>query len=91
MEAFIRLIPEPVLPPEDDYSQVLGILRATRPLLGNDRDWILPNIAFLLGQLLVYDILLDRLHTALEVLAAYRAMVKSLERILIDPSSSKPE
>ncbi|KAK0237733.1 hypothetical protein EDD85DRAFT_1022945 [Armillaria nabsnona] len=92
LEALIRFIPEPVLPPEDDYSQVLGILRAARPFLDNDRDWLLPNIALLEEQLLVYDILLDRLHTALEVLEAYRAMIQRVSKefsstlVLVSPN-----
>ncbi|SJK98764.1 uncharacterized protein ARMOST_02033 [Armillaria ostoyae] len=80
LKAFIRLIPEPVLPPEDDYSQVLSILRATRPLLENDRDWILPNIALLEGQLPVYDTLIDRLHAAVEELEAYRATIQRVSK-----------
>ncbi len=80
LEAFIRSIPEPVLPPEDDYSQVLGILRATRPLLDDNRDWILPNIALLEGQLPVYDTLIDRLYTALEVLETYRATIHRVSK-----------
>ncbi|PBK90139.1 hypothetical protein ARMGADRAFT_1167018 [Armillaria gallica] len=84
-DAFIHSVPQPVLPPEYDYSQVLGILRATRPLLDNDRDWIRPNIALLEGQLPVYDTLIDRLHTAVEELETYRA---TIQRVLKEFSST---
>ncbi|SJK98767.1 uncharacterized protein ARMOST_02036 [Armillaria ostoyae] len=80
LEAFIHSIPQPVLPPEEDQSQVLGILRATRPLLDNDRDWILPNIALLEGQLPVYDTLIDRLHAAVEELETYRATIQRISK-----------
>ncbi|KAK0452594.1 hypothetical protein EV421DRAFT_1769873 [Armillaria borealis] len=80
LEAFIHSIPQLVLPPEEDQSQVLGILRATRPLLDNDRDWILPNIALLEGQLPVYDTLIDRLHAAVEELETYRATIQRISK-----------
>ncbi|KAK0452601.1 hypothetical protein EV421DRAFT_2031166 [Armillaria borealis] len=76
----IPLLPQPVLPSESEYSQVLGILRATRPLLDNDRDWIPPNIALLEGQLPVYETLIDRLDTALEELQALRDMMREVSK-----------
>ncbi|KAK0237719.1 hypothetical protein EDD85DRAFT_554727 [Armillaria nabsnona] len=79
-DAFIHSIPQPVLPPEKDYSQVLGVLRATRPLLDDDRGWILPNIALLEGQLPVYDALINRLHTAVEELETYRATIQRVSK-----------
>ncbi|PBK90102.1 hypothetical protein ARMGADRAFT_1014742 [Armillaria gallica] len=81
-DAFIHSVPQPILPSEYDYSQVLGILRATRPLLDNDRDWILPNIALLEGQLAVYDTLINRLHTAVEELETYRATIQRVSKEL---------
>ncbi|KAK0237726.1 hypothetical protein EDD85DRAFT_1022939 [Armillaria nabsnona] len=80
LEAFIHSIPQQVLPPEEDQSQVLGILRATRPLLDNDRDWILRGIALLEGQLPVYDILIDLLHTALGALRESRRIMGEVSR-----------
>ncbi|KAK0237721.1 hypothetical protein EDD85DRAFT_1022935 [Armillaria nabsnona] len=79
-DAFIHSVPPPVLPPEYDYSRVLGILRATRPLLDNDPDWIRPNIALLEGQLPVYDTLIDRLHTAVEELETCRATIRRVSK-----------
>ncbi|PBK68772.1 hypothetical protein ARMSODRAFT_1004612 [Armillaria solidipes] len=84
-DTFVDSIPQPVLPPEDDYSQVLGILRGTRPLLDSDRDWILPDIALLEGQLPVYNTLIDRLHAAVEELETYRA---TIQRVLKEFSST---
>ncbi|KAK0220427.1 hypothetical protein IW262DRAFT_1461690 [Armillaria fumosa] len=80
LKAFIRSIPEPVFPPEENYSQVLDILRATRPLLDGDRDWILPDVALLEGQLPMYDTLIDQLHTALRELQVYRNMIQNLSK-----------
>ncbi|KAK0431171.1 uncharacterized protein EV420DRAFT_1773092 [Desarmillaria tabescens] len=61
LDAVARSIPEPVFPPEDLNSHVSGILRATRPLLDTDHDWIFPNIEVLQQQISVYDTLLDRI------------------------------
>ncbi|KAK0220429.1 hypothetical protein IW262DRAFT_1023827 [Armillaria fumosa] len=79
-DAFIHSIPQPALPPENDYSQVLGILRATRPLLDSDRDWILPNIAHLEGQLPIYNTLMNRLQTAFKELKTYRATIQRVSK-----------
>ncbi|PBK90063.1 hypothetical protein ARMGADRAFT_1112196 [Armillaria gallica] len=59
LDAVARSVPEPVLPPDTLNSQISGILRATRPFLDTDREWILPNIEVLQQQLSVYDALLD--------------------------------
>ncbi|PBK68776.1 hypothetical protein ARMSODRAFT_957856 [Armillaria solidipes] len=80
LDAFIHSIPEPVFPPEDDYSLAFDVLRATRPLLENDRDWILPDIALLEGQLPVYETLIDRLHAAVEELETYRANIQRVSK-----------
>ncbi|KAK0452600.1 hypothetical protein EV421DRAFT_1898329 [Armillaria borealis] len=61
LDAVARSIPEPVLPPNALNSQISGILRATRPFLDTDRDWILQNIEVLEDQLSVYDAFLDRI------------------------------
>ncbi len=58
----------------------MGVLRATRPLLDDDHDWILPNIALLEGQLPVYDTLIDRLNTAVEELETYRATIQRVSK-----------
>ncbi len=47
LDAVAHSIPEPVLPPNSLNSQISGILRATRPFLDTDRDWILQNIEVL--------------------------------------------
>ncbi|KAK0459924.1 hypothetical protein IW261DRAFT_1536146 [Armillaria novae-zelandiae] len=80
LKAFIHSIPEPVFPPEEDYSLALDILRAARPLFDGDRDWILPDIARLEEQLPVYDTLLDRLYTALRVLQVHRDTIQSMSK-----------
>ncbi|KAK0494557.1 hypothetical protein EDD18DRAFT_1355292 [Armillaria luteobubalina] len=78
LKAFIRSIPDPVFPPEADYSQVLDILRATRPLLDGDGDWILPGVALLEGQLPMYDTLIDQLQATLGELQVYRDTIQSI-------------
>ncbi|PBK68789.1 hypothetical protein ARMSODRAFT_1004626 [Armillaria solidipes] len=60
LDAAVRSAPEPLLPPSALNSQISGILRATRPFLDTDRDWILQNIEVLQQQISVYDALLDR-------------------------------
>ncbi|KAK0220474.1 hypothetical protein IW262DRAFT_1556843 [Armillaria fumosa] len=80
LEAFIHSIPQPVFPPGDVYSVVRNVLRATRPLLDDDRDWILPNIALLEGQLPVYDILLDRLYLVFKGLKRCRATIQRVSK-----------
>ncbi|KAK0494556.1 hypothetical protein EDD18DRAFT_1333100 [Armillaria luteobubalina] len=79
-DGFIHSIPQPVLPPENDCSQMLGILRATRPLLDSDRDWILPNIAHLESQLPIYDSLMNRLQTVFKELKTYRATIQRVSK-----------
>ncbi|KAK0237750.1 hypothetical protein EDD85DRAFT_831675 [Armillaria nabsnona] len=61
LDAVARSVPEPVLPPDALNSQISGILRATRPFLETDRDWILQNIELFQQQLSGYDALLDRI------------------------------
>ncbi|SJK98763.1 uncharacterized protein ARMOST_02032 [Armillaria ostoyae] len=61
LDAVARSIPEPVLPLNALNSQISGILRATRPFLDTDRDWILQNIEIVEQQLPVYDALLKRI------------------------------
>ncbi|KAK0457134.1 uncharacterized protein EV420DRAFT_1644289 [Desarmillaria tabescens] len=61
LDAVAHSVPEPVFPPENLNSHVSGILRATRPFLDTDHDWILPNIEDLQQQVSVYDTLLDRI------------------------------
>ncbi len=79
-DTFVDSLPQAVLPPEDDYSQVLDILRGTRPLLDSDRDWILPGIALLEGQLPVYDTLIDRLDKALHDLQVWCLMMQDVSK-----------
>ncbi len=61
LDAVAHSVPELVLPPDALNSQISGILRATRPFLDTDRDWILQNIELFQPQLSVYDALLDRI------------------------------
>ncbi|KAK0237734.1 hypothetical protein EDD85DRAFT_831603 [Armillaria nabsnona] len=61
LDAVARSIPEPILPPKASDSQISGILRATRPFLDTDRDWILENLEVLEQQIPVYDALLKRI------------------------------
>ncbi|KAK0237731.1 hypothetical protein EDD85DRAFT_555062 [Armillaria nabsnona] len=82
LHAFIDSIPEPVFPSDDNYSLAIDILRATRPLLDDDRNWILPDIALLEGQLPVYDTLIDRLWTVLTALDAYRTNIQKVSEEL---------
>ncbi|PBK90103.1 hypothetical protein ARMGADRAFT_1032688 [Armillaria gallica] len=63
-------IPEPVLPPNSLNSQISGILRATRPFLDTDRDWILQNI-----ELSVYDALLKRIDEIRSEIQSHRDAV----------------
>ncbi|KAK0237720.1 hypothetical protein EDD85DRAFT_951889 [Armillaria nabsnona] len=60
LDAVARSIPEPVLPPNASNAQISGILRASRPFLDTDHDWILQNIEDFQQQISVYDALLDR-------------------------------
>ncbi len=69
-------IPKPAFPPDGVNPLVTDILRATRPLLDTDHDWILPNIALLEGQLPVYDTLIDRLYTIVEELESHREAIQ---------------
>ena len=62
LDAVARSIPEPVFPPDALNSDVSDILRATRPFLDTDRDWIPQNIEVLEQQLSVYDALLTDTH-----------------------------
>ncbi|KAK0237778.1 hypothetical protein EDD85DRAFT_556834 [Armillaria nabsnona] len=61
LDAVARSVPEPMFPPDSLNAEVSGILRATRPFLDTDPDWILPNIEGLQQQVSVYDTLLDRI------------------------------
>ncbi|PBK79494.1 hypothetical protein ARMGADRAFT_1172357 [Armillaria gallica] len=61
LDAVARSVPEPILPSDALNSDVSDILRATRPFLDTDRDWIIPNIEDLRRQVSVYDTLLDRI------------------------------
>ncbi len=61
LDAVARSVPEPISPPDSLNAEVSGILRATRPFLDTDPDWILPNIEGLQQQVSVYDTLLDRI------------------------------
>ncbi|PBK90109.1 hypothetical protein ARMGADRAFT_305147 [Armillaria gallica] len=61
LDAVARSISEPILPPKALDSQISGILRATRPFLDTDRDWILENLEVLEQQIPVYDALLKRI------------------------------
>ncbi len=61
LDAVAHSVQELVLPPDALNSQISGILRATRPFLDTDRDWILQNIELLRSQLSVYDALLNRI------------------------------
>ncbi|KAK0452555.1 hypothetical protein EV421DRAFT_911037 [Armillaria borealis] len=61
LDAVARSVPEPVLPPDTLNSQISGILRATRPFLDTDHEWIPQNIEVLQQQISLYDTLLDRI------------------------------
>ncbi|PBK90107.1 hypothetical protein ARMGADRAFT_1032691 [Armillaria gallica] len=61
LNAVVLSIPEPVLPPKVLNSQISEILRATRPFLDTDNDWILQNIEVLEQQFSVYDASLNRI------------------------------
>ncbi|PBK68912.1 hypothetical protein ARMSODRAFT_914109 [Armillaria solidipes] len=61
LDAAARSIPEPTFPPDALNDHIPAILRATRPFLDTDRDWIIPNIDDLRQQVSVYDTLLDRI------------------------------
>ncbi|KAK0192856.1 hypothetical protein F5146DRAFT_1120594 [Armillaria mellea] len=61
LDEVARSIPEPLFPPDTLNSDVSDILRATRPFLDTDRDWIIPNTEGLQQQVSVYDTLLDRI------------------------------
>ncbi len=62
LDTVAHSISEPVLPLNSLNSQIFGILRATRPFLDTDRDWIPQNIEVLEQQLSVYDALLTDTH-----------------------------
>ncbi|KAK0452605.1 hypothetical protein EV421DRAFT_2031170 [Armillaria borealis] len=80
LDAFIHSIPKPAFPSDEVYPLVTDILRATRPLLDADHDWILPNIALLEGQLLAYNTLIDRLCTVVEELKGYRHAIQIVSK-----------
>ncbi len=75
LDAVARSVPEPVLPPNALNSQISGILRATRPFLDTDRDWILQNIEVLQQQLSMYDALLDRIDEVRSEMQRHRDVV----------------
>ncbi|SJK98739.1 uncharacterized protein ARMOST_02008 [Armillaria ostoyae] len=95
LDAVAHSMPEPVLPPNALNSQISGILRATRPFLDPDRDWILRNIEVLQQQISVYDALLDRIDevrsemqrrrdTVHKSMAAYSSSLAPIRRLPID-------
>ncbi|SJK98753.1 uncharacterized protein ARMOST_02022 [Armillaria ostoyae] len=95
LDAVARSVPEPVLPPNALNSQISGILRATRPFLDTDCDWILENIEVLQQQISVYDALLDRIDgvrsemqrcrdVVHKSLAAYSSTLAPIRRLPID-------
>ncbi|KAK0470514.1 hypothetical protein IW261DRAFT_1516363 [Armillaria novae-zelandiae] len=61
LDAAACSVPEPTFPPDALNSDISDILRATRPFLDTDRDWIIPNIEDLRRQVSVYDNLLNRI------------------------------
>ncbi|KAK0470501.1 hypothetical protein IW261DRAFT_1004093 [Armillaria novae-zelandiae] len=61
LDAAAQSVPDPTFPPDPLNSDVSDILRATRPFLDTDRDWIIPNIEDLRRQVSVYDNLLNRI------------------------------
>ncbi len=75
LDAVAHSIPEPVLPPSSLNSQISGILRATRPFLDTDRDWIPQNIEVLEQQLSVYDALLTRIDEVISEMQSHRSQV----------------
>ncbi|KAK0452566.1 hypothetical protein EV421DRAFT_911304 [Armillaria borealis] len=79
LDAVARSVPEPVLPPDTLNFHISGILRATRPFLDTDHDWILPNIEVLQQQISMYDALLDRIDEIRSEMQSHRDVVhKSL-------------
>ncbi|KAK0237716.1 hypothetical protein EDD85DRAFT_554694 [Armillaria nabsnona] len=72
LDAVARSISEPVLLPNALNSQISEILRATRPFLETDRDWILQNIEVLEQQLSVYDALLNRIDEVRSEMQSHR-------------------
>ncbi|KAK0449766.1 uncharacterized protein EV420DRAFT_1646764 [Desarmillaria tabescens] len=79
LDAVTHSVPEPVFPHKDLNSRVSGLLRATRPLLDTDNDWIIPNIEDLQQQVSVYDTLLDRIDEIRSKVQSHRdAVQKSL-------------
>ncbi len=84
----------PVPPPDALNSQISGILRATRPFLDTDREWILQNIELFQQQLSGYDALLDRIDDVrLEIQrrreAVYRSMAAYSSTLAPNPASSQ--
>ncbi|KAK0192948.1 hypothetical protein F5146DRAFT_1223008 [Armillaria mellea] len=77
LDAFIHSIPKPVSPPDEVYPLVTDILRATRPIIDTDNDWIPPNIALLEGQLSTYETLIDQLCTVVEELKGHRHAIET--------------
>ncbi|SJK98637.1 uncharacterized protein ARMOST_01905 [Armillaria ostoyae] len=61
LDAAARSIPEPTFPPDALNDHIPAILRATRPFLDTDRDWIIPNIDDLRQQVSGYDTFLNRI------------------------------
>ncbi len=79
LDAAAHSVPEPVLPPDTLNSQISGILRAVRPFLDTDRDWILQNIELFQQQISVYDTLLYRIDEIKSEMQHHRDVVhKSL-------------
>ncbi|KAK0494568.1 hypothetical protein EDD18DRAFT_348603 [Armillaria luteobubalina] len=95
LDAVVRSIPEPVLPPDALNSRISGILRATCPFLDTNCDWILQNTEVLQQQISVYDALLDRIDEVRsemqrrrdvvhEPLAAYSSTLVPIRRLPVD-------
>ncbi|PBK68819.1 hypothetical protein ARMSODRAFT_975678 [Armillaria solidipes] len=95
LDAVERSVPEPIFPPNALNSEVSGILRATRPFLDTDSDWILPNIEGLQQQVSVYDTLLDRIDeirsevqsrrdAVHKTMVSYSSMLVPIRRLPVD-------
>ncbi|SJK98652.1 uncharacterized protein ARMOST_01921 [Armillaria ostoyae] len=61
LDAAAQSVPEPVFPPDALNDHIPAILRATRPFLDTDRDWMISNVRDLQRQVSVYDALLNRI------------------------------
>ncbi|PBK68897.1 hypothetical protein ARMSODRAFT_1019471 [Armillaria solidipes] len=85
LDAVARSVPEPVFPPDTLDVQIPAILRATRPFLDTDRDWMISNVTDLQRQVSVYDALLNRID---EIRSEVQSRRDAVHKVMVVYSST---